>query len=396
MSTSQGMTHRERVLTALDRREPDRVPLDISATKCTSIHRVAYQNLIGHLGLSPRPGVIWDKMQQIVMPEEDFLERLDVDTRALWAGPPDGFTAPDLGPDYFMDEWGVLRYCPPGGLYFDLHKSPLQGEVTLDDLESFPWPDPDDPGRVRGLRERAHHLRHETDYAVVLNLGATLLHTSQYLRGFDGWFTDLILQPEFMHRMLDKILDVHLRTIRNIFREVGDNADIVFLGDDLATETGPMISPAHYREYLKPRFMQLISCVREFSRAKILYHCCGSAHHFIDDLVEAGVDALNPVQTSARGMNPADLKRRFGDRISFWGGIDTRRVLNHGSVEEVRAEVRQVIQALAPGGGYVLNFIHNAQPDVRPENVVAMIETLRECGRYPLDPAALTTAGGAS
>ncbi len=385
MAKKDGMTHRERVLTALARREPDRVPIDIAATKCTSIHRVAYQNLIAHLGLGARPGTIWDPMQQIVMPEEDLLERLDVDTRALWAGAPDGFVAPDLGPNHYMDEWGVLRHCPPGGLYFDLHKSPFEGDVTVDDLEKHRWPDPDDPGRVRGLGERARRLRNDTDYAVVLNLGATLLHTSQYLRGFEGWFMDLILQPEFMHRLLDKILDVHLRTIRNIFEAIGDTADVVYFGDDLATDTGPMISLEHYREFLKPRFMRLVACARQYTDARILYHCCGSAHHFIDDLVEAGVDALNPVQTSARGMEPAELKRRFGDRISFWGGIDTRLVLNHGSVEDVREEVRKVIGALGPGGGYVLNFVHNAQPDVRPENIVAMVETARECGRYPLD-----------
>lgn len=379
------LTHRQRVLAALNHQEPDRVPLDIAGTRCTTLHRVAYQNLIAHLGLPFRPSMIWDSMQQVVLPEEDVLEFLDVDTRAIWAGAPDGFKPRDLGPDYYEDEWRVVRHCPKGGHYFDLHQCPLESEPTLDDLERFPWPDPDDPGRVRGLRDRAEYLRHKTDYAVVLNLGATLLHTSQYLRGFEGWFMDLALRPEFMHALLDKILGIHARTIRNVLRAVGgENVDVAFIADDLATDVGPMFSPAAYREFLKPRLKQIIGTIREFSAAKILYHCCGAAHHFLDDLIECGVDAINPVQTSARGMDPAELKARFGGRVSFWGGIDTRCVLNLGTPEDVRAEVRRVVRALAPGGGYVLNFVHNAQPDVKPENIVAMVDELRRFGQYPV------------
>ena len=380
------MTHRERVLAALNHQEPDRVPLDIAGTKCTTLHRVAYQNLITQLGLPARPGMIWDPMQQAVLPEEDVLQYFDVDTRSIWAGAPDGFKPRDLGPDFYEDEWGVVRFCPKGGYYFDLHKCPLEGDPTMEDLERFPWPDPDDPGRVRGLRERAEYLHWKTDYTVVLNLGATLLHTSQYLRGLESWFMDLALRPDFMHALLDKILDVHVRTIRNVLREIGgQNIDVVFIADDLTADTGPMFSPASYREFLKPRLKQIIGAIREFSEAKILYHCCGAAHYFIDDLVESGVDAINPVQTSAQGMDPAQLKVRFGGRVSFWGGIDTRRVLNHGTPENVRAEVHRVIRALAPGGGYVVNFVHNAQPDVKPENIVAMVNAVREFGHYPLD-----------
>lgn len=380
------MSHRERVMTALNHQEPDRVPLDIAGTKCTSIHRVVHQNLVRHLGLAPRPACIWDQMQQAVMPEEDLLTLFDVDTRSIWAGAPDGFTPRDLGPDFYEDEWGVIRRCPPGGFYFDLHKCPFESGPSLDALEKHPWPDPDDPGRVRGLKERAQYLRNHTDYAVVLNLGATMLHTSQYLRGFEGWFMDLALEPEFMNRMLDKILDIHVRTIRNIFRAIGGDAvDVAFIADDLTTDTGPMFSPELYREFFKPRTKQIIAAIREFSEAKILYHCCGAAHHYFNDLVECGVDAINPMQTSAAGMDPASLKARFGKRVTFWGGIDTRRVLNHGTTGQVREEVRSVIRALAPGGGYVLNFVHNAQPDVKAENVVAMVEAAREFGRYPLD-----------
>ncbi|UCH64138.1 MAG: hypothetical protein JSU77_06895 [Fidelibacterota bacterium] len=379
------MTHRERVLAACSHQEPDRVPVDIGATKVTSIHRVAYQNLRQHLGLEPREETVWDRMQQIVLPDEDLLQYFDVDTRPLFAGPPDHFKSVELDGDRYRDQWDVVRKRPENGFYYDIVESPLAGEPTLDDLDRFSWPDPDDPGIVRGLDQRAATLHEETDYAVVLNLSATILHTSQYLRGFEGWFIDIALRPDFMAALMDRILELHLRTINNLFREVdGAHVDVVFLSDDLAIDQGPMISPASYRELLKPRHRKLIETVKNHTDAKILYHSCGAVHHFIDDLIEIGVDAINPVQVTSQGMETSYLKESFGDRIAFWGGIDTRYILPQGSVDEVKIEVKRVIGDLAPDGGYVLNFVHNAQPDVKPENICAMIETAREVGTYPL------------
>ncbi|GAK60613.1 uroporphyrinogen-III decarboxylase [Candidatus Vecturithrix granuli] len=379
------MTHRERVMTAVNHQEPDRVPCDLAGTKCTSLHRIVYENVRKLLQFETKPPVIWDVMQQIVLPDEDILEYFDIDTRSLYAGAPDHFIPPDLGPNAYQDEWGVIRTCPDGGYYFDLAQCPFEDEPGIEALEHFPWPDPDDPGRVRGLRERAAYLHEHTDYAVVLNLGATILHTSQYMRGFEGWFVDLAARPEFMHALMDKILDVHLRTIRNIFREVdGRHVDIAFIADDLAGDAQLMISPRMYRTFLKPRHQQLIACIRDYTQAKIMYHSCGAVRPLIPDLIEIGVEILNPIQTTAKGMNPASLKAEFGDQLTFWGGIDTREILPHGSVEDVAQEVRQVIHDLGAGGGYVLNFVHNAQPDVKPENVCAMFAAGKINGAYPL------------
>ena len=379
------MTHRERVLAACNHQEPDRVPVDIGATKVTSIHRVAYQNLRKHLGLELREETLWDRVQQIVLPDEDLLQHFDVDTRPLFAGPPDSFKPIELGGHRFRDQWNVVRRKPENGFYYDIVESPLAGEPTLDDLDRFSWPDPDDPGIVRGVGQRAAALHEQTDYAVVFHLSANILHTSQYLRGFEGWFMDIALRPDFMAALMDRILGIHLRTINNLFREVnGAHVDVVFLSDDLATDRGPMISPASYRELLKPRHHKLIETVKNHTDAKILYHSCGAVHHFIDDLIEIGVDAINPVQVSAQGMETSYLKESFGNRITFWGGIDSRYFLPQGSVDEVKAEVKRVIGDLAPHGGYVLNFVHNAQPDVKPENICAMIETAREVGTYPI------------
>jgi uroporphyrinogen decarboxylase len=263
---------------------------------------------------------------------------------------------------------------------------PFDGEPTLDDIEQFLWPDPDDPGRIRGLREHTEYLHNKTDYAVVLSLGATVLHTSQYMRGFEGWFLDMALRQDFMGALMDKIVDVHVRTIRNIFHEIdGDMVDIAYIADDIAGDRGLMFSPESYRTILKPRTKKIIDQIKEFTDAKIMYHTCGAVHNLINDLIEIGVDILNPVQTSATGMDTKRLKNDFGDKISFWGGIDTRRVLPRGTVEEVREEVKNVIRNLAPGGGYVLNFVHNAQPDVKPENICAMFEAGKKYGKYPLE-----------
>lgn len=379
------MTHRERIMAAVNHQELDRVPCDLAGTKCTSLHRIVYENVRKLLGFEAKPSIIWDNMQQIVLPDEDILEYFDIDTRSLFAGAPDHFTPPDLGPNAYQDEWGVIRTCPDGGYYFDLAHCPFEGEPDIEALEQFPWPDPDDPGRVRGLKERAAYLHESTDYAVVLNLGATILHTSQYMRGFEGWFVDLAARPEFMHALMDKILDVHLRTIRNIFREVdGTHVDIAFIADDLAGDSQLMISPRMYRTFLKPRHQRLIASIRDYTEAKIMYHSCGAVRPLIPDLIEIGVEILNPIQTTAKGMDTASLKAEFGDQLAFWGGIDTREILPHGSIEDVTQEVRQVIHDLAQGGGYVLNFVHNAQPDVKPENVCAMFAAGKTYGAYPL------------
>ena len=266
---------------------------------------MAYQNLITHLGLPPRPGVIWDPMQQVVMPEEDLLQHFDVDTRASGPAPP---TVSGRA------TWGRTSTRTNGAWCVVVRRAATTSICTgarwRASRRGTTWSD--SPGPIRttraacgGCESGPSICTSKTDYAVVLSLGATLLHTSQYLRGFEGWFMDLALRPEFMHALFDKILAVHVRTIRNVLRAVGGrNIDVAFIADDLTTEAGPMFSPAAYREFLKPRLKQIIGTIREFSEAKILYHCCGAAHHFLDDLIECGVDAINPVQTSAGGWTP--------------------------------------------------------------------------------------------
>jgi uroporphyrinogen decarboxylase len=341
----------------------------------------AYENLNRHLKIE-EPARIFSKWLHIAHPNEKMLQRFDIDTRSLSQGNPDGWQDIIFPDGSYQDEWGVVRSKPEGSLYYDLTKAPFQGEPTLADLEKFPWPDPHDPGRCRGLAQEARRLHQETDYAVVLNMPGGIVHQSQFMRGFDGWFTDLILNPSFFHALMDKIADLWIEMAKDEFEAVGENVDICFYGDDMAFQNGPMMSMELYRKMIKPHHQRLFAYLKSRTSAKILYHTCGSVGHLIPDLIEMGVDALNPVQVSARGMETPKLKQEFGKDIAFWGAIDTQRILPFGTPDEVAAEVRRRIDDLGPDGGYVLCAVHNIQADVSPENISAMYDTAREYGRY--------------
>jgi len=384
MSGNRAMTHRERVVAALNHREPDRVPIDFGGSRCSSLHVAGYERLKRHLGIEA-PNIISDRMMQPVFIDERILQRFDVDTRCIVPNAPDRGGDQQLDPITYRDEWGVTRTQPPGSYWYDLKESPLIGEITVQDIVRHPWPDPEDPGRTRGLRQRALDLKKQGDYALVLNVTVGVVHISQYLRGFQDWFMDMAADQALMGAMMDAILEVNLVTSRNLMREVGDLVDIVFTGDDLGTQGGPQISPATYAKVIKPRHARYFRQVHEMCpHAKVALHTCGSVYALLPDLIDIGVDVLNPIQVGAAEMEPARLKAKFGDKLSFWGAIDSQQVLPHGSVDDVRAEVRRRIGELGHGGGYMVAAVHNIQPDVPTENVIALYEAAKEFGRYPL------------
>lgn len=378
------MTSRQRVLAALSHQEPDRVPIDFGGSRCSSIHVANYERLKHRFGID-RPNIIADRMMQCVQVDEQILDRFEVDTRLLSPGAPDG--APDVELDEFSyrDEWGVTRSKPPGSYWYDLRESPLVGEINLQDIVCYRWPDPSDPGRTRGLRKRAMELRNKGDYALVLNVTIGVMHISQYLRGFQDWYMDMALDKPKVGALMDAILETTMEIARRVLMEVGDLVDIVFTGDDLGAQSGPQISPATYREVVKPRHARFFDLIHEICpHAKVALHSCGSIYLLLDDLIDAGVDVINPIQVRARDMDPARLKREYGDRLSFWGGIDSQDVLPNGSPSDVEAEVRRRILEMAPGGGYMIAAVHNVQPDVPTENLLAMFDAAREMGWYPL------------
>lgn len=375
------MSHRERVMRALSHREPDRVPLDLGGTRSSSLVVECYEKLNRHLGVEA-PTRIFSKWLNIAHPSEAMLARFDIDTRSVGQGSPDNWQDRTLSGDSYEDEWGVVRSRPAGSLYYDLTGSPFAGDVDVADVEKFPWPDPHDPGRCRSLAESAARLHQETDYAVVLNMPGGIVHQAQFLRGFENWFADLIANPAFFQALMEKLSDLWIDMAKDELDAVGNNADICFCGDDVAFQDGPMMSMDLYRKMIKPHHKRLFGYIKSRSSAKIVYHTCGSVVHLIPDLIEMGVDGINPVQVSAKGMDTRALKRDFGRDICFWGAIDTQQILPFGKPAEVAGEVKRRIDDLSPGGGYVLCAVHNIQADVSPENICAMYDTAREYGRY--------------
>jgi uroporphyrinogen decarboxylase len=382
------MTPRERVLAALDHRQPDRVPIDLGGNQ-TGIHKVAYRKLIEHLGLEEEI-VIMDLVQQLAKPSEAVLERLHVDTRYVAAGGAKRFKGGVVRRERggrtwhdFTDEFGVTWSMPDDHpYYFDISHSPLAG-LSVEEIRRYPFPKGDDPTRFEGLRERALRLRRETPYAVVSGISGVVYEICWYMRGLENLFIDMVAQPEVLEAIIDRTLAFWLDWFRLFLDEAGDVVDVIMIGDDLAGQNGPLFMPATYRGIVKPRQKRLVQYIRSRTRAKIWYHCCGSVLEYLPDLVDNGIDILNPVQVSARGMDPARLKAEWGDRLSFWGGaIDAQHILPHASPGEVREHVRRNLAAFKPGGGYVFNNVHNIQADVPPENVLAMYDAAWEFGAY--------------
>jgi uroporphyrinogen decarboxylase len=371
------MNPRQRVLTALNHQQPDRVPIDIGGSSVSTIIGLAYERLKTHLGVSSETQYMKRKSRSAVL-DEAISQRLHADTRPLNAGSPDGWSDIFFADGSFQDEWGVVWRKPEGG-HFNPIGNPLS-EANLADLEHYPWPDPLDPGRRRGLREQARRLHEETDYAVVLSLPVGVVHQSQYLRGYENFLMDLILNPTFIEALMDRTLDFWCRLAGSLLEEATDYVDVIMFGDDVAFDDRPMVDLNRYRRLIKPRHRQMVATIRSKTQAKVLYHCCGAVKTLIPDFIDIGIDVLNPVQVSSSEMKSVELKAAFGKEIAFWGAVDTRRVLPFGTPQDVRQEVRRRIQDLAAGGGYVLASVHNIQEDVPPENILAMADAALEFG----------------
>jgi uroporphyrinogen decarboxylase len=283
----------------------------------------------------------------------------------------------EIDEDSYADELGAVWRKVGDGPYLNVD-GPFYGKsASIGDLESHTWPDPDDPGYTRGLRERARALRENTDCAIVLNLPSGVVHTSQWLRGYEASLKDLYKNRDYACRLMDLITDWWVRITANALDAAGEYIDVTNFGDDLGTQQSTLFDPKIYRELVKPRHARMFATIKERSDAKILFHSCGAVSKLFDDFIDVGIDVVNPVQVRARDMEPDRLKAEFGDRLAFWGAIDTQRVLPFGTPDEVRAEVRRVIDILGRGGGYVLNSVHNIQAEVPPENIVAMFDEAR-------------------
>ncbi len=383
------LTSLERVRAALEHREPDRIPFDLGGSRVTGIHRKAYQALRRYLGLPDREIVLEDPIQQLARVDDDVKERLkaDVDGITPRRYADLKFRESETGDSlYFVDDWGIERQMPKeGGLYFDIRRHPMAGLPPEEAMARWQSPDPTDRSKYAGMKEKAEECLRRGRPHILGRNAAGFLELSLWCRGFEDFFVDMIANRRFVEWLLDKVMEVKWKYWEIILDMVGENVLIVSEADDLGAQNGPLLSPKLYRELIKPRQAQLFSMIKKKAKRRvyIFFHTCGAVREFIPDLIESGVDILNPVQVSAAGMDTRELKREFGKDITFWGGgIDTQRVLPRGSRQEIVDEVERRIEDLAPGGGFVFSAVHNIQGDVPPENIMAMWEALQEYGNY--------------
>jgi uroporphyrinogen decarboxylase len=378
------MNSRERVLLALDHQESDRVPIDFGGL-VTSLHHEAYRKLLLYLGLPIDDIPIMDTFQQIVDPAPAVKDMFHADIVGFFPHDAHDFEFKlDPETDSFVDEWGVVYRRPPGGYWYDLAGHPLQ-EGTIEELKRFQFPNAGDPSRVRGLAEEAKHLLAETDKAVMIHapIGG-VFEQSYWLRGLEALFMDMASDRAYVETLAERVLEWLLEFWTLVLDEVGPYIHVVELSDDLGGQYGPLFSPDLYREVYKSRHRRLTDLIHRKTDAKIFLHCCGSIYWALPDIIESGIDIINPVQVSAKDMETDRLKREFGRDIVFWGGgADPTRVLPFGTPSDVKEEARRRINDLAPGGGFVFGTIHNIQPDVPPENIVALFEAAYEYGQYP-------------
>lgn len=385
------MNSRERILKALNHEEADHIPYDLAGSTWTGITNTAYQNLRKYLGKAEAEAEWSDVIQQIVIPSEDILDQLQVDTRGVFPLTSHNWDVysqlKDIG-DYweYLDEWSFVHHFPKNGYWFSLVKNPMKDVDFMQEqiVEDFAWPYAGNPKRFTGLREKAIKFREQNKIVMTKGLCAGLFEMHQRVRGMENAMLDPFMFAENSDKLIGKLADLKIEFWDAALKELGDVVDIVGEGDDYGTQQSQLISPDQFRDYYKPHFTRILNFIKEKApNVKLMFHSCGNVRPIIPDLIEMGVDILNPVHVNAAGMEPVQLKKDFGQDIVFWGGgVDTQHVLPSGSIQEVSDEVKKNIEALAPGGGFVFNTVHNIQAEVPPQNIMAMINTLREYGTY--------------
>lgn len=406
------MKSRDRVLAAFEHQETDRVPIDLGGHRSSGISAIAYAKLRKYLGLEHRPIRVYDLIQQLAIIDEDVLDQFGVDTIELgrafaledryWADwvLPDGtpcqvpaWSVPERDGNRWVllsDRGDVIGQMPDGALYFEQTTFPFaggrpQGMTIIEAMDDVMWtaiaapPGPltSGPDGYAKLAEGARRLRQSTDRAILGLFGGNLLEIGQFLHRNDNFFMLLASDPDRAEAFLDELTDIHLENLEKFLGAVGPYIDIVLFGDDLGMQSGPQISPRMYRRLFKPRHQRMWRRAKELAPVKVMLHCCGGVRELLPDLIDAGLDTINPVQITCQGMGAAGLKADFGQKFTFWGGgCDTRYILPHGTPEEVRQNVHEQVRIFRPGGGFVFQQVHNVLADVPPENIVAMLEAV--------------------
>ncbi len=379
------MTSRERVIAALEHREPDRVPFD-----CNFVYE-GYLRLKEHLGLKTENEVYPSSPWLAVSNPIELLLELNIDLCYIGLGKAQNTPIFEYGMEYYTDEWGVTfrKVEHTAGLNYEVY-DPVLGDATVGDLEKYPWPDPYDPELTAGLEEKARNLYTNTDFALIGKFSNSIFEQAFYMRGFEQLLVDLSLNPEFVDALMGKLVEIALARLRVGLKACGKYIQCVrFAGDDMGQQNGPLMSPRMFRRVIKPQFARYYKEARALidqynPKIKIMAHTDGDVYPIIPDYIEMGLDVLNPVQPYVAEMEHDKLKAEFGDRLSFHAAIDIQRVMPFGTPEEVKAEAIKTMQTLGPGGGYILAPTHYLQADVPPENIIALRDAVLEYGHYPL------------
>ncbi len=383
------LTPRERVLTAIAHEEPDRVPIVIGVSNATGIKMAPYRELKKLIGVDAPDQYLydWPELGTAAI-DEQTMRRLHSDVRGVTDVEPAEVLERNRSrvphSDY-VNSWGSGAKEVKPDEWFPMVE-PLKAATTLSEIEAYPWPDMDDPTRVAHVAEDAARLA-EGDYAVIATPWLLFpLERAFAMQGMETFLMNMVLYPDFAEALLLEIAELCKQLMVHFLDALGGRADIIKIGDDLGTQQSLMMSPDMYRKVLKPIHADFIQLIKQKTTAKILFHSCGDVYPLLDDLVEIGIDILNPVQTSAGKLSDLErLKSRYGDQLTFCGAIDTHRVLNRGTPEQVRAEVERVIRILGPGGGYLAGAVHTIMDDVPPGNILAMVDAVEQLGHYPLN-----------
>ncbi len=383
------MKSNERMTLALSHKEPDKVPFDMGGSLVSGITGPAYENLLRHNGRNDDIELA-DIVYLTVLPIDDFQISIGVDVLGIY---PENYSdynfilKEDDKKFWFIDPWGTKMTKPKNsGMFYDFTVFPL-AHAAIDDLTNYPFPDPMDKGRSEGIAKRADFIR--TNYEQCTMMGSNgycmgLLQTLEFTMGFEEVFVRLAIDEGFIEVYLDLLVEKDIKFWENYLTRWSDNLDVIIYTDDFGSQEGLLMSISMYRKYFKPRYSKIFKAIKKKApQVKILFHTCGAIYELIPDLIEMGIDILNQIQVSCKGMDIVEIKKNFGDDLVFWGGgIDTQRVLPFGTEQEIRDSVMRTLDIMAPGGGFVFNTVHTIQPEVPPQNIMAMIETLNEYGKY--------------
>jgi uroporphyrinogen decarboxylase len=380
------MTGKERVLKAITHFEADRVPIDLGSSTAVSINIKAYSALLELLGYKDEKIEYFNILSQIAKVDKKIIKRFFIDTycifpKLIFQGDfleqPDGSMA--------TDEWGIKWFMPNNkGHYYDMVYHPLKNS-SMEDLINYKWVDGANPKRFMDMDLQIEGVLQENNALVMgVTVGNGIFQTGNWLEGYEDFLCDVAMGSAKAEFIMEKVLEIKIAYWEAVLDKWGNELDIVFELDDLGMQSGLLISPQTYRNMIKPRQKLLFEFIKKKApNIKIMFHSCGSIKPLIPDLIEAGIDILNPVQISASDMDPASLKKEFGSDITFWGGgIDTQHTLPKGTPDQIEYEIRTNLEIFAPGGGFVFAPVHNIQEEVPPENIIKMFETVLKYGRY--------------